>query len=132
MAINSLLSIKEAITQIEGFKLSLQLLKKPYEAIGEQLKTSTSIRYNLEIDPNGVRWAPNADSTILAYMHKQTGGRHLSRTKTAHGGRTVTKQGMVALANKKILRDTGTLQDTMIYEATDGYLMFGANPSTSV
>ena len=70
-------------------------------AIGQALDKSTLIRYNLEVDPKSNKWAPNADSTILAYMRKTTGNKHLFKRATKTGGHRITKAGMVALARKK-------------------------------
>lgn len=51
----------------------------------------------------------------------------ISKRKTATGGNTLNKKGIKALANKKILRDSGSLQDTIRYQASASRLEVGTN-----
>lgn len=84
--------------------------------IGEVLYASTKRRFSTQTDPQGQRWAQNADSTLLNYL-RQRGG--LSRRRTATGGRTLTQRGVQGLAGKKILTQRGHLADTIAYQLRD-------------
>jgi len=130
MSITLTADVSAAIKAITTVRGALKILRLPFGEIGENFITTTYERFNKEIDPQGVRWTPNADSTLLRYMQKKAGGKALSKKLTATGGRTVTSKGMRALAIKKILRDSGTLQDLMGYQASDNVLAFGPSIAT--
>ena len=118
----------KAIMTVRG---ALKLLKVPFSDIGGHFITTTYDRFNREVAPDGTHWAPNADSTLLRYMQKRSGGKALSTKRTRTGGRTASSKGMRALAIKKILRDRGTLQDFMGYQAEDTVLRFSPSPATN-
>jgi phage gpG-like protein len=115
---------------LANLKASLKDLRVPYTAIGDHFKLTTYERFAKEISPSGVRWAPNADATLLAYIQKKTRGKGLSKKRTSTGGRTLTKGGSRALGIKKILRYSGNLQDLMVTQITKNKLMFGAHQVT--
>lgn len=48
-------------------------LKPALAEIGEQLVRSTKLRFESQTDPDGNRWAPNKESTLLAYLDNKAG-----------------------------------------------------------
>ena len=117
-------------TALGGLTKALASYQTPLQDVGQHLQLTTYMRFQNEVSPTGGKWAPDKEATLLAYMRKRTGGKHLSTKKTATGGRTVTAKGMVALGGKKILRNTGTLQDLMAYKITGNTLIFGPSVQT--
>lgn len=85
--------------------------------IGEYLVRATDRRFRAEQAPDGTPWAPNSEVT-LARALGAGGGLTKRRTKT--GQRTLTKAAERKLANKKILRASGALQDTIRYQLAEG------------
>lgn len=115
---------------LTNIKTAMEDLRILYADIGEHFRLTTRERFDKQIAPDGTRWKPNADSTLLAYINKKTHGKGLSRKRTATGGRTLTKGGSRALAVKDILYDYGTLRDKMVIQVTQRRMLFGAHITT--
>ena len=130
MAIRIAVDAKPLATVLSALRAAMLGYDAPFNDIGGHLLLTTYDRFSREVAPDGTRWAPNSESTLLNYMRKRTGGRHLSAGRTRTGGRTVTQKGMVALGSKKILRNTGTLQDMMTYQIVGNKLIFGPSVQT--
>lgn len=81
------------------------------KAIGEVLSESTKERFSTSLAPDGSRWAPNAQATVLGT---------LARIKGAYSKRDgrLTKKGATAAAGKRPLVDTGILQDSIRYQVS--------------
>ncbi len=76
--------------------------------IGERLTETTQARFNAGAAPDGGRWAPNSDATILDY---------LAGVKGAYSKKAgMTKKGMTALPGKKPLVASGLLQDSIRWQ----------------
>lgn len=117
----------DLINYLRGLTNSIKDLRKPFANVGEALLLSHSDRFKKEVSPQGVRWKDNADSTILAYARKK-GGYKLSK-KT--GKNKINIKGVRLIGAKKILRDSGTLQDTLSYQVSPLKLVFGTSPESS-
>lgn len=63
------------------------------QAIGEDIMERTKERFSTGTDPAGARWAPNARSTIEAYLERRGG----------IGKRGITKKGRELAASKRPL-----------------------------
>lgn len=88
--------------------------------IGEDLQASTKARFNTSTAPDGSRWAPNSETTIL---------RYLSGVSGAYGKKSgMTQKGMKALLGKKPLVREGHLQDTIDYDVVDGHTLLVGSP----
>ena len=132
MAISIAADVSQAIRALSAIAGALNDFSIPLDKVYYALKTSTAARYVAELDPSGNKWAPNAESTILRYMEKRASfGRKLLGAGIRSREFRVSKKDLLAYSGKKILRDSGALQDTMTYEITSKTLIFGANPSTS-
>lgn len=80
------------------------------QAIGETLTESTKARFSTSTDPEGKRWAPNAQATILDSLAKIRG----AYTKSGR----LSKKGIGYAMAKKPLVASGLLQDSFRYQAT--------------
>lgn len=83
------------------------------EEIGEDLTESTQQRFSNGIAPDGSRWAPLAEGTVLARL-ASIGGAYGKKTGQ------LTKQGSAAVMGMKPLVETGMLQDGFRYQLIDG------------
>lgn len=113
--------VTDALRQLERH---LGDLSRPFRDVGEYLLRATDERFRAERAPDGTPWAQNSDVTLTRYLASRRG---LSRRRTATGGRTLTQRGARALGAKKILRDSGALQDTLRYQADAASLRIGTN-----
>ena len=99
------------ITKVLGeLARAAQDLTPALEDIGDALINSTRARFDSETGPEGQRWAPNSDVTLMRYLQRLGG---VGKRRTAGGGRNLTKKGVAALGAKKILRDSGDLADLL-------------------
>lgn len=78
-------------------------------AIGEILTESTKARFSTSTAPDGSRWKPNAQATVLGVLQKISGAYSKKSGK-------LTKKGSAVAMNKKPLVATGILQDTISYK----------------
>lgn len=98
-------------------------MKPILQKIGEDIKERTKLRFSTSTGPDGQRWAPNARSTIEAFIAKRRG----------YGKRGINKKGQALAMSKKPLigesRDLSrefhvhadqtsvTIGNTMLYSA---------------
>ncbi|HQS99511.1 MAG: hypothetical protein B7Y26_04575 [Hydrogenophilales bacterium 16-64-46] len=84
--------------------------------IGEELRDSTQRRFATGTGPDGQRWAPNSQTTLLRYLGSK------DRPGGLFGKRDgkLTKKGVGAALGKKPLVDSGTLASTINYQLADG------------
>ena len=110
-------------------------LSPAMRGIGELVAESTKERFASSTGPDGQRWKPMAQATVLARLAKIS-GQYAAYTnlKTRKEGRTrvgdkkgyfdkggkIAGQGTLAVANMRPLVDTGMLQDTIRYQLTPG------------
>lgn len=107
------------IARLDEIARQVENTRPAYQAIGELLTESTKQRFSDSIGPDGQRWAPNAPATILS---------RLNQVKGAVGKRgKLTKKGAAVVMAKKPLVETGILQDTISYNATDSSVEIGTN-----
>ncbi|WP_295582264.1 phage virion morphogenesis protein [uncultured Lamprocystis sp.] len=77
--------------------------------VGEYLLRSTDTHFRQQREPDGTPWPQLSDVTLQRRLDARAGTR---------GKRGLTKKGRAVLANAKILRDSGILQDTLRYQLT--------------
>lgn len=108
------------IAELERIAQQVSNMRTAYQAIGETLTGSTKDRFSSSIAPDGTRWAPNAEATVLD---------HLASISGAYGKKTgrLTQKGIKAAMGKKPLIDSGILQDTITWQATDNSVEVGTN-----
>lgn len=118
---------QQTIRALAKLSSKVQDLRKPFNVIGKSLILTHYERFQREVSPSGVKWAFNADSTILNYARKHGG---FTKNKKGRGAK-INKKGIRRIAIKKILRDSGTLQDTFVYQSSPQMLRFGTSSVTS-
>ena len=92
-------------------------MKPVMNTIGETLHRKSMEAFEKEQDPiTGRAWSPISSTSLFA----QTGGKKNSKTKSGKH----TKSFLRAVADKRILRDKGDLQNSIDYTATNDSLNF--------
>lgn len=109
-------------------------LSPAMRGIGEVVTESTKQRFSTSTAPDGQRWKPLADSTLLSILAKISGNyAAYTNLKTKKEGKVrvgdkkgffdvggrITKKTAQKLASRKPLVDTGVLQDTIRYQLVD-------------
>lgn len=80
--------------------------------IGEDLTASAQRRFATGTSPDGARWAPNSQTTLLRWL----GGKDRPKGLTGK----LTKTGIGAVMGKKPLVDSGNLAGSIHYQLADG------------
>ena len=100
---------------------SAQKPRPVLEHIGELLVDSTKQRFSKSVGPDGQRWQPNTETTILRYLgvYKGSFGKR--------GG--LTKKGAQRAGSKRpLIGETGSLSSQISYEIDgSGTLYVGSN-----
>lgn len=91
-------------------------------AVGEALIDSTKERFKQEVGPDGVKWKPNSPVTIAAAF-KARGGSKAKKAETRE------KHYQAFAGKKKILRQVGSLFDSIVYQVEGDDLVIGSNMS---
>ncbi|MBP6543222.1 MAG: phage virion morphogenesis protein [Piscinibacter sp.] len=102
--------------------------------IGEDVAESTRGRFVTQTGPDGQRWAPNTQTTLLRYLAAKTGirdkqGRHAGTRKGYFGkdGR-VTQKGAQVVSGKRILQGlSGSLASQIGYQLAPGMVVIGSS-----
>jgi phage virion morphogenesis protein len=90
------------------------------QAIGEELRDSTKERFKQEIGPDGVKWKPNSPVTLEAAF-KAKGGSKAKKAETRQ------KHFEAFKGKKKILRQVGSLFNSIVYQVEGDHLVIGSN-----
>lgn len=102
-----------ALTRLQG---KLSDLSPALKAAGEDLTESTKQRFNTATAPDGSKWAPNSELTLMRYL-----GRHESNTKK--DGK-ISKAGIDRILGKKPLTgESHSLQDQIAPEVIGTHLL---------
>lgn len=88
-------------------------------AIGETLTESTKHRFDTSTGPDGERWAPNTETTILQYLGAYKG----SYTKS---GRMSAKGSERVLAKKPLIGETRSLSSTITWQLDGKSVLIGS------
>lgn len=103
-------AVRAALAQLVK---QLQSPRAALRDVGEALLRSTDEHFRQQRGPDGTPWPALSEVTLE---------RRLDARKGTRGKRGLTKKGRTLLANAKILRDSGALQDTIRYQLTaDGH-----------
>ncbi len=111
------------IAELQRIAQQIDNMRPVYQGIGELLVDSTKNRFDTSTAPDGSRWAPNAEATVLDHLAK------ISGSFSKKTGR-LTKKGAKAVMAKKPLVESGLLQDSFAAEATDSGVSVGTNRFT--
>lgn len=99
-------------------------MRPALKEIGERLTESTKQRFETSTAPDGSRWAPNAESTLLAVMRHATGGGRGGML----GQRGATRAPAIkALAGKRPLVDTKELANGIHHQLIPGGVVVGTD-----
>lgn len=98
-------------------------LRPALQDIGEQLIISTKARFRNSVAPDGSKWAPNAESTLLAMLRKRGG---LSK-KRSGSKPMATKKGLAMKAQKKpLIGESKRLGNEIFHEVSGNTLRIGS------
>lgn len=84
--------------------------------IGEDMVDSTRRRFATGTAPDGARWTPNSQTTLLRYL----GGKDRPRGLFGKRDGRLTAKGIGVALGKKPLVDSGNLASTINYQVVDG------------
>lgn len=105
-----------ALTQVRG---RIDNVSPVLKAIGEDVVERTKERFATATGPDGKRWAANAESTIINYLHKR--GGFSSKT-----GKITAKGQKLAIGKRPLQGETGDLARQIVASTRD----FGAMGTT--
>ncbi len=88
--------------------------------IGERLTESSQARFSSSTGPDGERWAPNSQATILDYLGGKSG---VYSKKTGK----ITSKGAGYAQNKRPLVASGLLQDSINWQLIPGGVAIGTD-----
>ena len=108
------------IAELQRIAQQVGNMRPVYQGIGELLVDSTKSRFDTSTAPDGSRWAPNAEATVLGHL-ANIGGAFAKKS-----GR-LTKKGAKAVMGKKPLVESGILQDTIAWQADATSVTVGTN-----
>lgn len=94
---------REVQRALDGLSARLSDMTPVMHRVAQVMEEGTRKHFEEERGPDGQKWKPLADSTLLAYMRRASPGGLLTKR-----GNTRAK-AVKALAQKKILRDSGNL-----------------------
>lgn len=91
-----------------------------FSEVGERLTESSQARFNTSTGPDGQRWAPNSQATILDYLDSKSG---------VYGKKTgkLTSKGAGYAQNKKPLVASGLFQDSITWQLIPGGVAIGTD-----
>lgn len=105
-------NIQELTNFLEGIEDRVDNMKPIMNTVVEKLVSKSHEAFEKESDPiSGKPWAPISATSLFA----QTGGKRKSKIKS---GKRHTKAFLRKVADKRILRDKGDLEDSIAGEAT--------------
>lgn len=89
------------------------------KALGEDIVARSKARFQASTGPDGQRWAPNARSTIEAYIAKKGG----------FGKRGINKKGQgLAMSKKPLIGESRDLSRQIFPQVTGNALVVGSSP----
>lgn len=105
---------RQVLDVLQELARKVDHLEPVMRAIGEDLVDSTLRRFATSTAPDGSRWAPNSEVTILQYLEGRSGVYGKKSGK-------LTQKGAGAVTGKKpLIGDTRNLSTTISYQVVDG------------
>jgi len=89
-------------------------------ALGEDMTERTKQRFATATAPDGTRWKPNTQATLIAYLNKRGGFSKKTGKITARGQKLAT-------GKRPLQGESGDLARQIFYEATDESLTLGSS-----
>jgi len=106
------LDSRAVLAALEALRDKAVNLGPAMREIGERLTETTQARFGASTGPDGQRWAPNSQATILDYLAGKSG----SYGKTGK----LTKKGAGSAMSKRPLVASGLLQGSIHWQLIDG------------
>lgn len=100
----------EAMTYLRQFIDRIENPRSLMLEIGEEIADSTMRRFATSTGPDGERWAPNTETTILRYL-EGSGGVYGKKD-----GRLTRKGAGVVMGKKPLIGETRNLSSTIDYQ----------------
>jgi phage virion morphogenesis protein len=98
-------------------------LRPALKEMGEDLVATTQARFASTTAPDGSRWAPNSQTTILRYLARDGAG------KVTNKKGKLNAKGIASVMGKKPLSgDSGNLADRINYDVVDGHTLLVGSP----
>jgi phage gpG-like protein len=111
---------RSVLTALNNLAGKIDNMRPAFAEIGEKLKESTQARFNTSTGPDGQRWAPNSQATILSYLSGKSGSYQKKSGK-------ISAKGSGYAMNKRPLVDTGQLQGSIIWQHIDNGVVIGTD-----
>lgn len=110
-------SVLAALNQLQG---RVQNLAPAFSEIGERIQETTQARFSTSTAPDGSRWQPNSQATILGYLGIKTGSYQKKSGK-------ISANGAGYAINKKPLVASGLLKDSIHWQLVTGGVEIGTD-----
>lgn len=110
-------SVLDALEQLRG---KVTDPSPAFREIGERLSETTQARFNTSTGPDGRRWAPNSQATILSYLAGKSGSYQKKSGK-------ISAKGAGYAMNKRPLVASGLLQDSIHWQLIPGGVAIGTD-----
>lgn len=105
---------KRVLDVINKLIARLDDLTPVMQTVGDYLVGSTKRRFATSTGPNGVRWAPNTETTYLRMIERAHG---VTLTKGEHAGKLNAKGAGMAMAKKPLIGETHRLSSEISAQA---------------
>jgi len=110
-------AVLDALNDLAG---RVSNLRPAMAEIGERLTETTQDRFNTSTGPDGQRWAPNSQATILDYLGGKSGSYQKKSGK-------LSAKGAGHAMNKRPLVDSGLLRDNIHWQQIDNGVSIGTD-----
>lgn len=109
-------AVMAALTALQG---RIEDMTPVLAAIGEDMTERIKKRFGTATGPDGVRWRPNAESTLMNYLQQRGGFSQKS-------GRITAKGQKLAMGKKPLQGESGDLARQIFPEASSHQLSVGS------
>lgn len=126
---------KSALTALQRLHDSVTDMSPAMSDIGEYVTEMTKRRFSTSTAPDGTRWAPNSEVTIMQYINRSGGAFNYRQGRASKAGPTrkkdsLTDSGIGLLINKKPLigrtRGSAGLMGTIHYNSGHDFVEIGS------
>lgn len=117
--------LDKALRRIEEIRGRVENLQPALEVVGEMVVAETKLSFREEASPDGTKWAPLSDVTILRRVTRTKGGHSIRRAQTKSG--RATKRAIKAFTGgARIGYDRGQFFQGINSQATARTMRFGS------
>lgn len=111
---------RAVLDALEHLRDRIEDIDPAFRQIGERLTETTQARFNTSTGPDGQRWAPNSQATILSYLAGKSGSYQKKTGK-------ISAKGAGYAMNKHPLVASGLLQDSIHWQLIPGGVAVGTD-----